>query len=321
MTRVLVLGAGAVGGLLAARLHVAGHEVVCTARQATIDAMDGFGISGLTEFHDGSFIDHFTTAPEGPFDAVFVATKATATADVAALAGQMAGSDGVVATLQNGLGNAQKLARHVDANRVAVCLTSHGVTRMAPGRLVHAGSGPTTCGPFLPEGEAAARRAFGLLSDAELEPQWGADMRSAVWTKAIVNAAINPVGALYGKTNGDVYADLALRRLSGALAQEGVALARRARVAVPDMGEHVLTVLQATAANKCSMLQDVEAKRPTEVEQILGRMVRLNERLLGHMPKMESVYGRIKDLEATYLGPEAAKQTAWDELEYEAEPF
>ena len=86
-----------------------------------------------------------------------------------------------------------------------------------------------------------------------------------------------------------------------------------------DLIEVMRHVCKETAANKVSMLQDVEAGRPTEIEQITGRMVRLGETLLVSMPRSDSVYGRIKDLEASYLGPEAAQATAWDETAYLAD--
>ncbi|HEX2065399.1 MAG TPA: 2-dehydropantoate 2-reductase, partial [Candidatus Thermoplasmatota archaeon] len=216
----------------------------------------------------------------------------------------------------------EKLRRLVPAGKVALALTSHGLTLEAPGRVLHAGTGPTLVGPLDPAHDGAARVAFGLFARVGLEPEWRDGMRGAVWRKALVNHAINPVAALHGVPNGALLERKELRALARSLLEEGRALAQRARAEVGDgLLEAMEATLERTRGNLCSMLQDVKAGRPTEVEQITGRLVRLGERLLVPMPRSDSVYGRVKDLEASYLGAERARRTAWDELAHEQEPF
>ncbi len=318
---VLIAGAGAIGGLLGARLQQGGHHVTLLVRERGANAIgaDGLRISGHTDFHAPMAC---IVEPQGSYDAVILTSKAHATSSLAAATHACVREDGFMASLQNGLGNGQKIAATVGPERTAVAITSHGVWVQAPGDLVHAGTGPTMVGP-LDSGTEAAHRYESLLADAGLEPQWRDAMRGPIWQKAIINAAINPVGALYRKRNGEILADTSLLQLSTSLGAEAHALAVRARVDIhiDDPAALVRKVLEATADNKCSMLQDVEEDRPTEIEQITGRMVRLNEKLLGHMPRSEAIYGRIKALEATYLGDAQAKQMAWDELESESEPF
>lgn len=257
------------------------------------------------------------------FDAVVLTSKAHQTQHLAPLVAPCLAADGVFLTLQNGLGNAQKVARAVPPERVAVALTSHGIWVEAPGRLRHAGTGGTQVGPHVAGGREAALRAQSLLADAGLDPELHAEMRGFVWRKAMINHCVNPVAALHGVPNGEVLARAELHALSLALLAEAQRLAERARVPLPpgDLVALLDATLQRTATNRVSMLQDVEARRPTEIEQLTGRMVRLGERLLVSMPRSESVYGRVKDLEASYLGADVATRMAWDELPWEAEPY
>lgn len=322
--RVLVAGAGAVGSMLGARLQRAGHEVTLLGRPALAAAVakDGLRVEGHTDFH--APIEVRTEVPEAdPFDAVWLTCKAHQTATLGQAVAPLVATDGVLASLQNGLGNGEKLRALVGPERVAVALTSHGVHVPAPGHVVHAGTGVTKVGPA-PGHDAAtqgARRAETLLADAGLEPLWFDAMRGHIWQKAIVNAGLNPVAALHGVPNGEVVDRPDLWALSSSLVQEAVDLAARARVPLPagDLVETTRQVCLQTAENRCSMLQDVQAHRVTEIEQITGRMVRLAELLLVSMPRSESVYGRIKDLEATYLGPQA-EESAWAELHHAQTP-
>jgi len=316
---ILVAGAGAIGQLLAARLQMADHDVQCLVRERFVAPLQDLTVEGHTEFRgalDG------VTEPRGPYDAVIITAKAHQTAQVARQVLPHLAPDGIMVSLQNGLGNGEKLTRILGADRCAVALTANGAYIPEPGRLVHAGVGTTQIGPAVPGPADAAQRAHALLMDAGLDATYHDTMRGPVWMKAIVNAALNPIAALYDCTNGEVLSHPDRRALCKAIALESTALAERARVQLP--GEPwpvVKQVLERTATNTCSMVQDVRTKRPTEVEQITGRMVRLNEKLLGHMPKSEALYGRIKDLEASYLGADVAKQMAWDELQWESEPF
>ena len=313
--KVLIAGAGAIGGWLGARL--AAHDVTLLGRPALAEAVaDGFHVTGHTTY-DGPM--KVITEPAGSYDAVFLTCKAHQTSALGAAVAPLVALDGVLATLQNGLGNGEKLARFLPADRIAICLTSHGITAEAPGRLRHAGLGTTKVGPV--HGTAwgpAAERAQALLTDAGLDPVACTDIRGHVWQKAIVNAGINPVAALHGVPNGRLLEDPDLAALSTALVRESVALAERARVDLPpgDLVDLTQQVCRATADNKCSMLQDVEAHRVTEIEQITGRMARLGEMLLVPMQRSDFVYGRIKDLERSYLPEGESEWTAWEELEY-----
>jgi 2-dehydropantoate 2-reductase len=322
--RVLVAGAGAVGQWLGGRLLQDGHDTTLLCRPAQAAAITGPGlfVRGATTLHGHPKAVTELAAGLDPFEVVVLTCKAHHTAAMAELVAPHLAPAGILVSLQNGLGNGEKLGHVAPAGRVALALTSHGLTLEAPGRVLHAGTGPTLVGPLDSVHDSAARLAFGLFTRVGLEPEWRDQMRGAVWRKALVNHAINPVAALHGVRNGALLDRKDLRALSRSLLDEGLALAQRARA---DVGDGVLEALEATLErtreNACSMLQDVQAHRPTEVEQITGRLVRLGEQLLVAMPRSDSVYGRVKDLEASYLGAERARRLAWDELAWEREPF
>ncbi|HUR64386.1 MAG TPA: ketopantoate reductase family protein [Candidatus Thermoplasmatota archaeon] len=322
--RVLVAGAGAVGQWLGGRLLQDGHDttLLCRPLQAAAISGPGLFVRGATTLHGHPKAVTELEAGADPYEAIVVTCKAHQTAAMAQLVAPHLAPHGILVSLQNGLGNGEKLRHVASAGRIALALTSHGLTLEAPGKVLHAGTGPTLVGPLDPTADGAARIAFGLFTRVGLEPEWRDRMRGPVWRKALVNHAINPVAALHGVPNGKLLEKEPLRALSRSLLDEGLALAQRARAEVGDgVVESFEATVERTRDNLCSMLQDVKARRPTEIEQISGRLVRLGEQLLVAMPRSDSVYGRVKDLEASYLGPERARRLAWEELAWEREPF
>lgn len=322
-SRVLVAGAGAVGQFLGARLQDAGHDVRLLTTPRHVAPLQDLRITGHSTWSGALPAVADPAALRGPFDAIVLTSKAYQTQHVAPQVAPLLEPGGAFLTLQNGLGNAQKIARVVPADRIAVALTSHGIMVEAPGRLRHAGVGGTQVGPHVAGGAAAADAAHALLADADLAPDRHEAMRGFVWRKALINHAVNAVAALHRVPNGEVRARPELHAVSSTMLREGLALAAKGNVPLPpgDLQALLDATLERTAANRVSMLQDVEAGRPTEIEQLTGRLVRLGEKLLVSMPRSEAVYGRLKDLEASYLGADAARQTTWDELPWETEPF
>jgi 2-dehydropantoate 2-reductase len=321
--RILVAGAGAIGQWLGLKLLQTGQDVTLLARSRHVEAIRAHGlrVAGLTDAqaHVNAVSDLGEVA--GAFDCIVLTCKAHQTATLAPLVAPRLETDGVLLSLQNGLGNAEKLRRVLPRDRIAIGLTSHGVTVERPGLLRHAGQGATLVGPFAGADEAAGRTAFRVLAQAGLDPEWQPSMRGYVWRKALVNGGINPVGAMHAAKNGEILKRSELRRMCLGLVREAEGLAKLAKVPLPpgDLQQLAITTLERTALNKCSMLQDVEAKRPTEVEQITGRLVRLGRSMRVAMPLNEAAYARIKAIEGSYLGPEAARQMADDEAEWERE--
>lgn len=323
--RVLIAGAGAIGQWLGARLQAAGHDVTLLARPRFHAALQtGLVVRGATTFEGPvACIGDPSEADAGSFDAAIITCKAGDTAAMAHDVAPLVASDGVVGSLQNGLGNIQKLLRVVPPGQAAAALTSNGVTVEAPGRIYHAGAGPTLVGPALHGHDAAARILQRLLEDAGLDPEWRDDMRGAIWAKAVVNAGINPVGAAHGARNGQILANPELLAVAQRLVTEAVAVAAAAGVplAHDDLQVAMTSTLDRTANNKCSMLQDVEARRATEIDQITGRLVRLGRQHGVPVDASAAIYDQVKALEAGYLGAEQATRLAEAEAAHAADAF
>ncbi len=255
--RIGVIGAGALGSLFADGL----------ARVAEVEVVDR------------------TTAPlrreTRPIDAALVCVKSPGTAWAADVALRILAPSGVAVTLQNGLGHLDLLACVLGAARAAQGATSEGA-RIEDGRIVRAGRGLTVLAPH-PEGRAARAilvELARLLSEAGFRAQVVDDARVVVWQKLVVNAAINPLTALLRVTNGELARHRAAAT-ADALAKEVAAVARASGVDISDADATLMwrEVARMTAANRSSMLQDVERERPTEIDAICGAVAREGKRL------------------------------------------
>ncbi len=214
------------------------------------------------------------TAPATAPDLVLLATKAHDAARAAAAAAAWAPAASVVA-LQNGLGVADEVRAAVGAGPVLTAVSYQAATRLSEGRVRHVASLVTYVGYDAGPPDATARAVADLLTRAGLPAEAEADVRHRVWEKLIVNVAINPVAGLAGEPNGAVASRPTLRALAAALVEEAVAVATAegARLPEGDPLARVLATARRTAANRCSMLQDLEAGRATEIDYLNGAVV------------------------------------------------
>ena len=303
--RVFVFGAGAIGSLIGGLLSIE-SDVTLVTRAPHADAIrrNGLRIAGATELVARPAAT--TKVPDETPDVVFVTTKSYDTRRaVDALRGFSRRSTFI--TLQNGLGNAETLASHV--NRVVAGTTTHGVTFVGPGEIVHAGVGDTILGPFhgltTREVEPFAR----ALSDAGMATAVVDDPRPRLWEKAIVNAAINPLTAVMRVPNGVLPASADLRALIRNLAREGSSAAKAAGFVLDPkaLEERVLEVATRTAANRSSMLQDILASRRTENEAILGALLGAGETDDEERPYLRMLHACIQGLERAANLPEGGR--------------
>ncbi len=283
-------------------MAAAGIDVTLLGRPALADAVakDGLIVTGHTTFSGPIPV---ITEPAGLYDVILVTCKAHATAAMATLVAPLLAPDGILVSCQNGLGNAETLLQTTP--RVVVALTSHGITVEAPGRIRHAGTGMFRVGPA--PGHAlddATHTVAALFEQAGLAPETITDTVGHLWLKGAVNAGINPLCAMHGIRNKGLADHMAEAR---ELVDEVVSLSRAAGVRLPgDALAAFDATVAGTAENKCSMLQDVEAKRVTEIDHITGYFVRVARRLGYPLFANEDVYHRMKDFEAGYLGEDAS---------------
>ena len=303
--RICVVGCGAVGSLFAANLaQLEDVEVwAYDLAQQHVDAInrDGLRLSGAGEVV-GRVRATSDPAQLPDCDFGIVATKAMHTSSALAAAAH-AFAGGCVASVQNGVGNEEAIAEHVE--RVIRGTTFPAGRLLEPGHVQWDVKGDTTFGPFEPSpapAEAIERLAETCTASG-MPAQAVADARGAQWRKVIFNASTNPVGALTRLTHGRVCGRPDLRRLVTELVDEGKAVAAAQGIELDADPEELIDHAakpEVAYDHKASMLQDVEARRPTEIDYLNGGIVRFGDEHGVATPLNRAIWALVKGLEASW---------------------
>jgi 2-dehydropantoate 2-reductase len=303
--RVTIVGCGAVGSLFAANLAQL-DDVEVWAFDLDREHVAAINEHGLRLSGAGEIVGKLSATTDAaelpPSDFGIVATKCMHTAAaIEATAGAFA--NGSVCSVQNGVGNEEALAQHVE--RVIRGTTFPAGRVVEPGHVQWDVKGDTTIGPFEPS--PAPTADVEQLADActrgGMPTQAVADARGPQWRKLIFNAATNPIGALTGLTHGRVVEDAELRRLVSELVDEGKAVAAAQGIELDaDPEELIDHAARPDVAydHKASMLQDVEARRPTEIDYLNGGIARFGREQSVPTPMNDAVTALIRGLEASW---------------------
>ena len=303
--KVCILGCGAVGSLFAANLAQL-DDVEVWAYDVSQAHVDAINASGLRLTGAGDVVGHLraTTDPAAvpPCDFGIVATKAMHTAGAIAATAH-AFTNGAVATVQNGVGNEEVVAGHVA--RVIRGTTFPAGKILEPGVVQWDVKGDTTLGPFEPK--PAHTNEIERLAEActrgGMPTAAVADARPAQWRKVIFNASTNPVGALTGLTHGRVCERPDLRAIVSALVDEGKAVAAAQGITLDADPEELIDHAakpEVAYGHKASMLQDIEARRATEIDFLNGGIARFGRELGVATPLNDAITSLIKGLEASW---------------------
>ncbi len=303
--RVCVVGCGAVGSLFAANLAQL-DDVEVWAYDLVQDHVEAINREGLRLSGAGEVVGKLrATSDAGELpscDFGIVATKAMQTS--AAIAStQAAFADGCVATVQNGLGNEEEIAKLVE--RVIRGTTFPAGKLLGPGHVQWDVKGDTTLGPFEPRPAplGAIEQLAEACTRAGLPTRAVPDARGPQWRKVIFNAATNPIGALTGLTHGRVCEEPELRRLVSRLVDEGKAVAAAQGIELDADPEELIDHAakpEVAYDHKASMLQDVEERRPTEIDYLNGALVRVGEERGVPTPLNRAVWALVKGLESSW---------------------
>jgi 2-dehydropantoate 2-reductase len=277
--KISMIGSGAMGSLFGGRLALAGHQVVLyDVFREHVEAINRGGLSiedaatgSITVSHPSASVD--PRAVEGS-DVFVVFVKSTSTEEAARQFAPLAAKSTIVVTLQNGLGNEEIIRRHFGAERTAAGVTSQGATFLGPGRIRHAGKGPTHVA--MADGSGRLAGLVGALEAAGFETHLEKDVADLVWSKLVINVGINALTAFTGLPNGKLLEIEETRALMADLVGEAVAVANRRGIhfTYADPLATVLEVAKKTGANRSSMLQDFDRKRESEIEFMNGAIVR-----------------------------------------------
>jgi len=303
--RICVVGCGAVGSLFAANLATL-DDVEVWAFDLNKPHVDAINENGLQLIGAGEVVGRpRATSDPAELPACefgIVATKAMH-ADEAIAATAHAFSDGAVASVMNGVGNEETLAAHVA--RVIRGTTFPAGKVLEPGVVQWDVKGDTTFGPFDPQ--AIAVEAIAPLADActrsGMPASAVADARPSQWRKVIFNAATNPMGALTGLTHGRLCERPDLRAVVSGLVDEGTAVAAAQGIELDADPEALIDHAakpEVAYGHKASMLQDVEARRPTEIDYLNGGIVRFGEVHGIPTPLNRAIWSLVKGLEQSW---------------------
>ena len=305
--RVIVAGCGALGSVFGAGIIGSGAELqVYQRRGATFDALKKQGGIKLVaaegqppELYPFSRISDNADALEEA-DLILVLVKAYSTADLGPLRGKLR-EGGVVLTLQNGLGNAEILADFFGQKRIAAGVATYGAYTLSPGTVQAAGSGLVSLGPW--SCDSNLDWVAEVMKRAGFETEYVDDPRPYLWRKLAVNAMVNTVAALCRVRNGRLRENRYTLRLMQHLGEESVEAARRAGVVVDfdNLWEFFMENLRKTAANRPSMLQDVEGGRQTEIDGISGSVLKYAE-ADEDFPYTRAIYNLIKGIDTMREG-------------------
>jgi len=302
--RVCVVGCGAVGSLFAANLAQL-DDVEVWAYDASQPHVDAINTNGLRLSGAGDVVGRVEATTDAtalpPCDFGIVATKAMHT-DAAVAATAHAFADGYVATVQNGLGNEEAIAAHVA--RVIRGTTFPAGKIVEPGHVQWDVKGDTTLGPF---DERVPLDVVERLADActrgGMPTHAVADARGPQWRKVIFNASTNPIGALTGLTHGRVCERPELRRLVSGLVAEGKAVAAAQGIELDADPEQLIDHAarkDVAYDHKASMLQDVEARRRTEIDYLNGGIVRFGREHGVPTPLNQAIWALVKGVEESW---------------------
>ena len=300
--KIAVVGAGAMGSLFGGLLAASGEDVTLVdVWREHVEAINSEGLR--IGDHEGSRTVNVkaTTDPSsvGPVDLIILFVKSYDTLEATRGALPMVSEDTVFLSLQNGLGNIEKISEAVGRDRVIPGTTAHGCTLIGPGEIFHAGSGLTIIGELDGRVTERTRSIQDALEGAGIETRISETIRGALWSKVLVNVGINPLTALNGLRNGELLDHPDIMEVMRGAVEEAVRVAEALGVDLGE-GDHVekvYEVARATASNRSSMLQDVERGRRTEIDALNGAIVDSARRLGLDVPVNETLTAAVRGLE------------------------
>jgi len=305
--RIAVLGGGgAMGGLFGGWLADAGNDVILI--DVSTAAVEAINTHGLTiEEKDGSRRQvrveaSGNPAAVGPVDLIVNFVKCYHTDAAIRSALPMVGVNTAILSLQNGWGNAPRIADIVGRERVLVGLTYHSATLVAPGHVKHPGLGMTFMGELDGQVTPRLQHAVQAFKAAGFETTLSTNILNEVWKKLALNVCTLPTAALLGLQAHQLVEHEGMMETMRALLGEVVAVAKAQGIQIDleERWEAITTLLRRAVGAKASMLQDVEARRRTEIDVINGAIVRAGGEHGIPTPYNNTMVWLVRTLEETF---------------------
>ncbi len=299
--RIVVMGAGAVGGYFGAKLAGAGHDVVFVARGKHLEALrrDGLRVrssGGELRVEDALFTADAAQAVRA--DLILLCVKSYDTEGAAELLRPIVAASTTILSLQNGVDNSDKIARRFGESRTLAGVVYVGAQVVAPGVIEHSSGGRIIFGPRTGGDRKAAKVIAEALAGAAVDCQTSADIQTVLWRKLLWNAPFCAISSLTHATVKDIIESESLSELAADCMEDVRQAARTCDVDLPSQGfREVFDFSKTLGAFKPSMLQDLEARKPLEYEAFNGIVVKLLEKTGKGAPVNRAFYATLKYLD------------------------
>ncbi len=327
--KIAIIGAGAIGGYVGAKLALAGEDVTFMVRGANLQAIRRDGIRLIMNDGHEQVVTNVTASNDygatGPQDLVILAVKAHQVQDVANDVPKLFGPDTVVVTMQNGIpywyfhhhGNELagtvvhsvdpngSVAQKIPAERVIGCVVYPAAELIAPGVVKHIEGERFPVGDL--DGSASARvaRVSQCFTRAGFKAPVLDNIRAEIWLKLWGNLTFNPISALTRSTLVDICQFAPTRALAAAMMSEAQAVAGKLGITFRVDLEKRIAGAEKVGKHKTSMLQDIEAERPPELDALVGSVVELGRLTDTPTPHIDAVYA-LTDLLARTIAANRA---------------
>jgi 2-dehydropantoate 2-reductase len=304
--RFLIAGAGAIGGYIGAKMTRAEQDVTLFARGKHLHAMQAQGLRVISA--EGDFEVHpkviGSLEGAGPFDVIILGVKAHGLTQLAPELKHLIGENTTVVSTQNGVpwwyfqagehlervDPGGVIAASIDPARVVASIVYLGTDIIEPGVIRHTEGNRISLGE--PDGTRSdrCRLIAETLIKAGLRCPVSTRIRHEIWVKILGNVAFNPISALTGATLGAMARDGCVKAIVRNIMVEVEAVAAKLGLELPITIDQRIAGAEKVGEHKTSMLQDLEAGRPLELEAVVGAVVELGERMGVPMPHTRTVY-------------------------------
>jgi 2-dehydropantoate 2-reductase len=316
--KIAIIGVGAIGGYIGTRLALAGEDVTFIARGANLEALQSRGIRLILDDGTEEVVPRVRATADytaaGPQDLVILAMKAHQVAAVAADVPKLFGPDTVVVPMQNGIpywyfyahpGPLEgtrvesvdpdgSIVARIGCERVIGCVVYPAAELVAPGVIKHVEGNRFPVGE--PDGTQSERvgRVAACFVAAGLKSPVLEDIRSEIWLKLWGNMTFNPISALSRATLAGICQYPPSRDLAAGMMTEAQAVAHKLGITFRVPLEKRIAGAEKVGHHKTSMLQDVEAGRPLEIDALLGTVIELARLTDTPTPRLDTVYALTK---------------------------
>ncbi|MBT3582087.1 2-dehydropantoate 2-reductase [bacterium] len=275
--KILVFGAGAIGSLFAGLLVKADFNTVLVGRSEHVAAINAYGLRMEGVIQDTLKIPAYTNLEQvKDIDLIILATKAYDTQKAMEQIAPILKPETRILSIQNGLGNEEIIAQY--SKHVVGGVTSNGVTYTKVGHIVYHAAGLTTIGNYNAVNDEFVFKIQKVFKKAGLKTKVSDQIKEDIFQKLIINVGINALATIAGVKNGEVIKQTKLKTMFIKLIDEAVNVGKAKGLKVPDdMLEQAIAVVENTAKNTNSMLQDMRKGKQTEIDFLNGKIVELGK--------------------------------------------